>query len=68
MERTDNFEKEEVKRAREIWSSTNDPNHALVYIQDINCVEKFLFKGLSKCSKNDYLGAFQSVFFFSKWL
>ena len=59
--RNQDFEKREIKKAREVWESTNDPNRALFHIQRINCIEKFLLNGLAKSGKNDYLGAFQSV-------
>ncbi|RNA28268.1 pseudouridylate synthase 7 -like protein [Brachionus plicatilis] len=59
--RMQNFEKDEIKKAREVWSSTNDANRALFHIQNINCIEKFLLNGLSKSSSNDYLGAFQHI-------
>lgn len=62
--RVQNWEKEEITRAREIWSATNDPNLALAHIQRLNCIEKFLLDGIAKSSKNDFLGAFQHVIFF----
>lgn len=47
--------------ARKIWNETKDANKAFNIIQDINCLEKYIFKGLAYSHKNDYLGAFQNV-------
>ncbi|CAF0783295.1 unnamed protein product [Brachionus calyciflorus] len=59
--RSQNFEKREIKKAREVWSETKDAFKALTHIQYINCLEKFLLNGLTKSTKNDYLGAFQFI-------
>lgn len=55
------MEKEELKRARKIWINEHDANKAYLHVEKINCVEKFLLKGLSQSGKNDFLGAFQNV-------
>ena len=47
-----------------MWQA--DPQNAskaFALIERINCVEKFLFEGLSESNSNDYLGAFQHVCF-----
>jgi len=58
-------EREEVRRARDLWHQfgREGAKQALACIQNINCVEKFLLSGLNESSKNDYLGAFQFVCF-----
>ena len=48
-----------MKIARHTWKEKRDAKQAFACIEKINCVEKFLFKGLSECDSNDYLGAFQ---------
>jgi hypothetical protein len=54
-------EKNEIKKSREIWSTTRDAAKALFPIQRINCIEKYLLTGLAQSDKNDYLGAFHYV-------
>ena len=59
------LEREEIRYARKIWESSNhepqDASKCVAIIQNINCIEKFLFIGLANSCKNDYLGAFQGV-------
>ncbi len=60
--RNNSHEKCEIKKAREVWESSNhDANRALVYLDKVNCLEKYLLNGLSQSDKNDYLGAFQFI-------
>lgn len=60
--RTSGKEREEVQFARHLWSSQPEKAHqAYALIERINCVEKFLLEGLSKCKPNDHLGAFQYI-------
>jgi tRNA pseudouridine13 synthase len=60
--RKNSYEKCEIKKAREVWESSNhDANRALVYLDRVNCLEKYLLNGLSQSDKNDYLGAFQFI-------
>lgn len=60
--RKSSYEKSEIKKAREVWESSNhDANRALVYLDRVNCLEKYLLNGLSQSDKNDYLGAFQFI-------
>lgn len=55
------MEKFEIRRARQIWSENKDANKAFLCLHNINCIEKYLLKGLAHSDKNDYLRAFQNV-------
>lgn len=55
------MEKFEIKRARQIWNENKDANKAFLCLHNINCIEKYLLKGLAHSDKNDYLRAFQNV-------
>ena len=50
-----------VKQARDSWEKNKDAEEALDFIQNVNCLEKYLLRGLCLCSGNDLLGAFNFV-------
>lgn len=54
-------EKDEIKKAREVWQESGDAKIAFKLIQYCSCLEKYLLRGLSECAKNDYLAAYNYV-------
>lgn len=58
--RDDSKERDDVRKAREIWFNNRDEAlKAYVQIQRVNCIEKCLLNGLVNSCKNDFLGALQ---------
>ena len=50
-----------ISKAREVWKETGDAQAALEHLRNKTCIERHLLTGLSKCAKNDLVGALNYV-------